>query len=78
MAARHAAVALLALACVIGAQARGPASTNGVFFPNTCSARCTSASHYQQPLPDVPNPNKGTRAQQWSELLLILVRSGRA
>ena len=75
MAVRHAALLLLSLACLLGAQARGPAATNAAYSPSSCAARCTAPSNFQQPVPDVPNPNKGTRATQWSDLLLVLVRS---
>jgi hypothetical protein len=69
-----AAVALLALASCMGAEAASRAAPlNGLYFPTSCAARCASTANYQQPLPDVPNPNKGTRANQWSELLLVLV-----
>jgi hypothetical protein len=59
--------------CLLRVNARGPASINGVYFPSTCASRCTAESNYQQPVPNVPNPNKATRASQWTDLLLVLV-----
>ena len=65
-------LAALSLLCCT-ASAVGPASAGGMYFPSTCASRCNTAASFQQPVPAVPDPNKATRANQWSDLLLLLV-----